>query len=70
MSGINFSIIFNLSGQPAISIPVGFSAYGLPIGIQIAGRSFEEALVLRLAYAYQQQKTWFKIRPDLKKEEK
>ena len=65
MSGINFSIIFNLSGQPAISIPIGFSKHGLPIGMQIAGRSFEEVSVLKLAYAYQQQKAWFKIRPNL-----
>ena len=66
MSGINFSIIFNLTGQPAISIPIGFSKHGLPIGMQIAGRSFEEASVLKLAYAYQQQKAWFKIRPNLR----
>jgi len=45
--------IYDLVGLPSISIPVGFSSNGLPIGMQIAGRPFDEALVLRVAEAYE-----------------
>jgi aspartyl-tRNA(Asn)/glutamyl-tRNA(Gln) amidotransferase subunit A len=40
-------------GLPSISIPVGFSSKGLPVGMQIAGRPFDEALVLRVAEVYE-----------------
>lgn len=49
---LRFNIPFNLTGLPAISVPCGFSSAGLPIGIQIAGMAFDEATVLRVAYAY------------------
>lgn len=49
---------FNLSGLPAISFPCGFTAGGLPIGLQVAGKPFEEATVLRIAHAYQQLTDW------------
>jgi aspartyl-tRNA(Asn)/glutamyl-tRNA(Gln) amidotransferase subunit A len=49
---------FNLSGLPAISFPCGFSSEGLPIGLQVAGKPFEEATVLRVAHAYQQLTDW------------
>jgi aspartyl-tRNA(Asn)/glutamyl-tRNA(Gln) amidotransferase subunit A len=45
--------IYNLTGLPSVSLPVGFSRAGLPIGIQIAGRPFDEGLVLRVADAYE-----------------
>ena len=45
--------VFNFIGPPAISIPCGFSSKGLPIGLQIIGRVFEESLVLRVADSYQ-----------------
>jgi len=45
--------IYNLTGLPSVSIPVGLSRAGLPIGIQIAGRPFDEGLVLRVADAYE-----------------
>ncbi|HTK11373.1 MAG TPA: amidase [Ktedonobacteraceae bacterium] len=51
---------FNLSGLPAISFPCGFSSEGLPIGLQVAGKPFEEATVLRIAHAYQQLTDWHK----------
>jgi aspartyl-tRNA(Asn)/glutamyl-tRNA(Gln) amidotransferase subunit A len=54
---------FNLTGLPALSVPCGFTSAGLPIGLQIAGRPFAEATVLRLAHAYQQQTDWHRRRP-------
>jgi len=56
---------FNLSGLPAISVPCGFTVNGLPIGLQVAGRAFAEATVLRVAYAYEQQTSWHRQRPKL-----
>jgi aspartyl-tRNA(Asn)/glutamyl-tRNA(Gln) amidotransferase subunit A len=41
----------NLTGMPAVSIPCGFTADGLPVGLTIAGRRWEDDLVLRVAYA-------------------
>lgn len=49
---------FNLTGLPAVSLPCGFDRLGLPIGLQIAGRPFEEALVLRVAHAYETSRDW------------
>ena len=48
-----------------ISVPCGFSSEGLPIGLSIAGRDWEEALVLQAAHAYQQVTDWHKRRPAL-----
>jgi aspartyl-tRNA(Asn)/glutamyl-tRNA(Gln) amidotransferase subunit A len=45
---------FNLTGTPALSVPCGFTAARLPIGLQIAGRAFDEATVLRVGHAYEQ----------------
>ena len=56
---------FNLAGVPAASVPCGFSSEGLPIGLMIAGRWWEEATVLRAAHAYQQATDWHKRRPAL-----
>jgi len=48
-----FTYPFNLTGQPALSVPCGFSSDGLPIGLQLVGRRFEDATVLRAGQAYQ-----------------
>src|SRR5580658_2264583 len=56
---------FNYLGLPAISIPCGFDANGLPIGLQLAGRPFAEARLLRLADAYQRDTDWHARRPPL-----
>jgi aspartyl-tRNA(Asn)/glutamyl-tRNA(Gln) amidotransferase subunit A len=48
-----FTYPFNLTQQPAVSVPCGFTAGGLPIGLQIVGRRHDEALVLRAAHAYE-----------------
>jgi aspartyl-tRNA(Asn)/glutamyl-tRNA(Gln) amidotransferase subunit A len=56
---------FNLSGHPACAVPCGFTATGLPIGMQIVGRPFDEATVLRAADAYQRSTDWHTRRPVL-----
>lgn len=54
---------FNYLGLPAVSLPCGFDPNGCPIGLQIAGRPFAEARVLRLADAYQRDTDWHARRP-------
>jgi len=49
-----FTYPFNMTGQPAASVPCGFTAAGLPVGLQIVGPRHADALVLRAAHAYQQ----------------
>ena len=56
---------FNYLGLPAISIPCGFDNNGLPIGLQLAGRPFAEARLLRMADAYQRDTSWHARRPPL-----
>jgi aspartyl-tRNA(Asn)/glutamyl-tRNA(Gln) amidotransferase subunit A len=56
---------FNLTGQPVISLPCGFTRAGLPIGLQISGRAWDESTVLRVAHAYEQNTDWHNRRPDL-----
>lgn len=58
-----FTISVNLAGLPAISLPCGFSKAGLPIGLQLIGRAFEEETVLRAAHAYEQSAQWHLRRP-------
>jgi aspartyl-tRNA(Asn)/glutamyl-tRNA(Gln) amidotransferase subunit A len=60
-----FTISVNLAGLPALSLPCGFDSQGLPIGLQIIGRPFDEATILRLAYAYEQATEWHRRKPDL-----
>lgn len=60
-----FTSMFNLTGLPAISVPCGFGRGGLPIGLQLAGRRFEEAGLLRVADAYERASTWRSRRPPL-----
>ena len=54
---------YNITGFPAISVPCGFSSEGLPIGLQLAGRPFDEETVLRAAHAYEQTTDWHTRRP-------
>jgi aspartyl-tRNA(Asn)/glutamyl-tRNA(Gln) amidotransferase subunit A len=67
---MTFSLIhntnpFNLLGTPAISVPCGFTREGLPVGLQLAGRWFDEATVLRAAHAYESVTDWQGRRPPL-----
>jgi aspartyl-tRNA(Asn)/glutamyl-tRNA(Gln) amidotransferase subunit A len=61
-----YTISVNLAGIPAISLPCGFSRAGLPIGLQILGRPFEEETVLRAASAYEQATNWRAKRPTIR----
>jgi aspartyl-tRNA(Asn)/glutamyl-tRNA(Gln) amidotransferase subunit A len=54
---------FNRSGHPAITVPCGFSAEGLPIGMMIVGERFQEGMVLRIGHAFQQATQWHTRRP-------
>jgi aspartyl-tRNA(Asn)/glutamyl-tRNA(Gln) amidotransferase subunit A len=56
---------FNYSGQPAVSVPAGWTASGLPVGIQIVGRRLEDALVLRAAAAFEMVRPWAARRPSV-----
>jgi aspartyl-tRNA(Asn)/glutamyl-tRNA(Gln) amidotransferase subunit A len=62
---IRLSDPFNVTGQPAISVPCGFGDNGLPIGLQIAGRPFDEEMVLRVASAFESATPWHLQRPAL-----
>lgn len=61
----SFSRPQNLTGQPAISVPCGFSKSGLPVGFQISGRLFEDDLVMKVGHTYEQATEWHKIHPQI-----
>jgi aspartyl-tRNA(Asn)/glutamyl-tRNA(Gln) amidotransferase subunit A len=54
---------FNVSGLPSLALPDGFSSAGLPISLQLTGRPFDEATVLRAGHAYEQATDWHRRRP-------
>ena len=56
---------FNVTGSPALSVPAGFSKAGLPLAIQVIGKPFGEAMVYRVANAYEQATEWSKRHPAL-----
>lgn len=60
-----FTISVNLAGIPAISVPCGFSKDGLPIGLQILAKPFNEETIFRTAYTYEQNTEWHKTKPNL-----
>jgi aspartyl-tRNA(Asn)/glutamyl-tRNA(Gln) amidotransferase subunit A len=55
--------VFNWTGQPAASIPAGFTKAGLPVGLQIVGRHLDDAMVLRAAAAFEAARPWKHIWP-------
>jgi aspartyl-tRNA(Asn)/glutamyl-tRNA(Gln) amidotransferase subunit A len=59
-----FTISVNLAGLPGLSLPCGFDAHGLPIGLQIVGQPFAEETVLQTAHAYEQSTDWHQRRPN------
>lgn len=60
-----YTIPANLAGIPALSVPCGFTGAGLPIGLQLMGRAFEEETILRMAHQYEQKTQFFKKKPNL-----
>lgn len=60
-----FTNSVNLAGLPGLSLPCGFDSEGLPIGLQIIGKHFDEATILRIAYAYEQATDWHNQKPKL-----
>jgi aspartyl-tRNA(Asn)/glutamyl-tRNA(Gln) amidotransferase subunit A len=60
-----FTVSANLSGLPAMSVPCGFTRENLPIGLQLMGRRFDEATLLRAADAYERDTEWSKQHPPL-----
>lgn len=65
----SFTGHWNLTGQPALAIPCGFSASGLPLSMQIVGKPFDEATVLRVGDAYQQLTDWHLRMPEYVRDE-
>jgi aspartyl-tRNA(Asn)/glutamyl-tRNA(Gln) amidotransferase subunit A len=57
--------VFNVTGHPAMAQPCGFAANGLPLSGQFVGRAFDEATVLRVGHAYEQEAGWVEKRPAL-----
>ncbi len=58
-----FTVPFSLANVPALSVPCGFTAQRLPIGLQMAGKPFAEEMLLRVAHAYEQATDWHTQRP-------
>ena len=56
---------FNLTGQPALTVPCGMSASGLPLALQIVGKPFDEATVLQIGHAYEVHTSWHAQRPPI-----
>jgi aspartyl-tRNA(Asn)/glutamyl-tRNA(Gln) amidotransferase subunit A len=60
---IPFTFPFNLTGQPAASVPAGFTKDGLPVGLQIVGRRHADASVLTASAAFERARPWAERRP-------
>jgi Asp-tRNA(Asn)/Glu-tRNA(Gln) amidotransferase A subunit family amidase len=62
---VPFTPLFNVTGQPAISLPLAWSEAGLPIGVQLAARFGDEATLLRLAARLEEARPWSERRPPI-----
>ena len=60
-----FMFPFNISGQPAMSVPMHWTADGLPMGVQLVGRNHDEASIIRLAAQLEQARPWIHRRPPI-----
>ena len=63
-ASIRYTAPWNLLGLPAVVVPCGFTGDGLPVSIQLVGRRFDDATVLRVARAYERVTEWHRRRPD------
>jgi aspartyl-tRNA(Asn)/glutamyl-tRNA(Gln) amidotransferase subunit A len=61
----SFAFPFNVAGAPALSLRAGFNEAGLPLGVQLAGRPFADATVLRAGHQYERATSWSRMRPQL-----
>jgi aspartyl-tRNA(Asn)/glutamyl-tRNA(Gln) amidotransferase subunit A len=61
----HYTRLFNLTGEPGIVLTCGFTSIGLPIGLQVVGRSFDEAMVFRVAGAYERATDWHRRHPEV-----
>jgi aspartyl-tRNA(Asn)/glutamyl-tRNA(Gln) amidotransferase subunit A len=64
-AGSAFTFPFNMTGQPAATVPCGFTRDGLPIGLQIVGRRFDDVTVLRACAAFERARPWAGRRPSV-----
>ena len=62
---VHHSFSANITGQPALTVPCGFTKDGLPIGFQLLGRPFDEATLFRVARAYERTTSWHTTAPEL-----
>jgi aspartyl-tRNA(Asn)/glutamyl-tRNA(Gln) amidotransferase subunit A len=60
-----YTISANLAGLPGISIPCGLTKKGLPVGLQILAKPFDEEMLFRVAHTYEQSTEWHKMKPEL-----
>jgi len=60
-----FTLSANLAGIPGMSVPCGFSAEGLPVGLQILGNHFNEKMIFRVAYGFEQATEFHKKKPQI-----
>ena len=65
VSSVHHTFSANLTGQPALSVPCGLSSTNLPIGFQLMGRPFDEAMLFRVARAYEREHAWSTMRPEV-----
>ncbi len=61
----NFTMAFNVTGQPALSVCSGYGEGGLPVSIQLIGKPFQEATVFQAGHAYETAHDWRSKRPAL-----
>jgi aspartyl-tRNA(Asn)/glutamyl-tRNA(Gln) amidotransferase subunit A len=64
-SWVPYTFPFNMTGQPACSVPAGFTGDSLPVGLQIVGRRFADATVLRAAAGFERLRPWAPARPPI-----
>ena len=62
---LRFTAPFDFSGSPTISVPCGFTADGMPVGLQLVGRHLDEPLLCRAGHAYEQATPWHERHPSL-----